>query len=144
MVTFLSMCSRPLNCKMISATLFVAPIILAGRTALSVETRINLSTPNSNAKSKTFFDPIIALLLGGFMIAVAMQKHGLDKYMALTLVNHIGNNPKYVLFGLMCITAFLSFWITNTASTLIMIPIALSILKLNKIIEIRINPIGST
>jgi len=84
-----------------------------------------------------FFDPIIALLLGGFLIAVAMQKHGLDKYMALRLVNKVGNNPKYVLFGLMCITAFLSFWITNTASTLIMIPIGLSILKLNGLEKLK-------
>ncbi|MBU0530819.1 MAG: DASS family sodium-coupled anion symporter [Nanoarchaeota archaeon] len=84
-----------------------------------------------------FFDPIIALLLGGFLIAVAMQKHGLDKYMALKLVNKVGNNPKYVLLGLMCITAFLSFWITNTASTLIMIPIGLSILKLNGLQKLK-------
>ncbi|MFH1364106.1 MAG: DASS family sodium-coupled anion symporter, partial [Candidatus Aenigmatarchaeota archaeon] len=73
----------------------------------------------------------------GFLIAVAMQKHGLDKYMALKLVNKVGNNPKYVLLGLMCITAFLSFWITNTASTLIMIPIGLSILKLNGLQKLK-------
>ena len=78
-----------------------------------------------------FFDPIIVLLLGGFVLAVAMQRHGLDEFIALKFLNGVGNNPKVVLFGMMCITAFMSFWITNTASTLIMLPIALSILKRN-------------
>ncbi len=84
-----------------------------------------------------FFDPIIALLLGGFVLAIAMQKHGLDKFMALRFLNKVGNNPKYVLIGIMIITSFLSFWITNTASTLIMLPIALSILKANKLVVLK-------
>jgi len=92
---------------------------------------------SANAVFNPFFDPIIALLLGGFMIAVAMQKHGLDKYMALKLLQRVGTNPKRVLLGIMCITAFLSFWITNTAATLIMIPIAISILSLNKMEKLK-------
>jgi sodium-dependent dicarboxylate transporter 2/3/5 len=78
-----------------------------------------------------FFDPIIALLLGGFVLAVGMQKHGLDVFMARRFLNRAGNKPKNVLIGMMLITSFLSFWITNTASTLIMLPIAISILKSN-------------
>lgn len=86
-----------------------------------------------------FFDPIIALLLGGFVLAVGMQKHKLDEFMARKFLNKIGNKPRNVLIGMMFITSFLSFWITNTASTLIMLPIAVSILKSN-----NLKPLKST
>jgi len=84
-----------------------------------------------------FFDPIIALLLGGFILGVAMQKHGLDRFMALKFLNKVGSGPGAVMFGMMAITSFLSFWITNTASTLIMLPIAISILRTNKLKPLR-------
>jgi len=86
-----------------------------------------------------FFDPIIVLLLGGFVLAVAMQKHGLDEFIALRFLNNLGNNPKFVLLGVMSITAFMSFWITNTASTLIMLPIVISILKKNGLKALKSN-----
>jgi sodium-dependent dicarboxylate transporter 2/3/5 len=73
-----------------------------------------------------FFDPIIALLLGGFVLAIAVQKHGLDKRMALLFVRAFGTRPGMYLLGLMAATAFLSFWISNTASSLLMIPIGLA------------------
>jgi sodium-dependent dicarboxylate transporter 2/3/5 len=86
-----------------------------------------------------FFDPIIALLLGGFVLGLAMQKHGLDSFMALKFLNKVGTSPQTVLFGMMIITSFMSFWITNTASTLIMLPIAISILKANKLKPLTSN-----
>lgn len=76
-----------------------------------------------------FFNPIIALLLGGFVLGLGLQKHGLDEYMAKKFLSVIGNKPRRVLFGMMFMTAFLSMWITNTASTIIMLALALSILK---------------
>ena len=75
-----------------------------------------------------FFDPIIALLFGGFVLARALQKHGLDTRIAYTFVGLFGNKPKNFLLGMMLATAFLSFWISNTASTLLMIPIGLAAL----------------
>jgi sodium-dependent dicarboxylate transporter 2/3/5 len=80
-----------------------------------------------------FFDPIIALFLGGFTLAVAMQKYKLDELMAKKFLGKIGTDPRTVLLGMMFITAFLSMWISNTASTLIMLSIAISILKNNKL-----------
>lgn len=80
-----------------------------------------------------FFDPIIALFLGGFSLAVAMQKYKLDELIAKKFLEKVGTNPKSVLFGMMFVTAFLSMWISNTASTLIMISIAISILRKNKL-----------
>ncbi|MBN1160153.1 MAG: DASS family sodium-coupled anion symporter [Candidatus Diapherotrites archaeon] len=86
-----------------------------------------------------FFDPIIALLLGGFVLAVAMQKYELDKKMALAAVGLIGHTPGRFLFGMMCVTAFFSMWMSNTASTAIMLPIMIVILTKNKL-----NPLKSS
>ncbi len=73
-----------------------------------------------------FFDPIIALLLGGFVLALGIQNTGLDRRIAGLFVRAFGNRPKMYLLGLMAATAFLSFWISNTASTLLMIPIGIA------------------
>ncbi|MDT8363182.1 MAG: DASS family sodium-coupled anion symporter [Nitrosomonas sp.] len=73
--------------------------------------------------------PIIFLLLGGFLIAMGLEKWNLHRRLALNLLIHTGSNPAIVLAGFMGITAFLSMWISNTASTLMMIPIALSLVS---------------
>ncbi len=74
-----------------------------------------------------FADPVLVLIFGGFLIARAMQDVSLDKRIAKQILNKIKNN-KYALLALMFLTAFLSMWISNTASTVIMIPIALGIM----------------
>jgi len=78
-----------------------------------------------------FFDPVIMLLLGGFVLALGLQKHGLDKLITFYLLKKVGHKPKNFLFGLMCLTAFLSFWMSNTAATAILLPIALVVLVSN-------------
>jgi sodium-dependent dicarboxylate transporter 2/3/5 len=80
-----------------------------------------------------FFDPVIMLLLGGFVLALGLQKHGLDKLITFVLLKKVGHKPRNFLFGLMCLTAFLSFWMSNTASTAILLPIAMVILVSNKL-----------
>jgi len=80
-----------------------------------------------------FFDPVIMLLLGGFVLALGLQKHGLDKVMTFFLLKKVGHKPKKFLFGLMCLAAFLSFWMSNTASTAILLPIAIVVLASNKL-----------
>jgi solute carrier family 13 (sodium-dependent dicarboxylate transporter), member 2/3/5 len=73
-----------------------------------------------------FADPILILFFGGFLIARAMQDIGLDKRIAKKITAKI-KNDKYSLLVLMLVTAFLSMWISNTAATVVMIPIALGI-----------------
>lgn len=73
-----------------------------------------------------FADPILALFFVGFLIARVMQKQGLDKLVALSVLSHI-SKASLAILALMFITAFLSMWISNTATTIIMLPIALSI-----------------
>jgi sodium-dependent dicarboxylate transporter 2/3/5 len=73
-----------------------------------------------------FFSPVVVLLLGGFVLARALQKHGLDVRIAAMFVNMFGTSPNRFLFGMMFATAFLSLWVSNTASTAIMIPIGIA------------------
>ncbi|MFH1257297.1 MAG: DASS family sodium-coupled anion symporter [Candidatus Diapherotrites archaeon] len=80
-----------------------------------------------------YFDPVVMLLLGGFMLALALQKFELDELIALRAARHFGHDPKWLILGFMALTAFLSFWVSNTASAAVMIPIALYIIRKNKL-----------
>jgi sodium-dependent dicarboxylate transporter 2/3/5 len=75
--------------------------------------------------------PIIFLFLGGFLIAAAIQKSGLDRRITLWILTrgNLANSSRGVLFGLMAASAFLSMWISNTATTAMMLPIGLGILR---------------
>ncbi|MBB6542272.1 SLC13 family permease [Thalassotalea piscium] len=73
-------------------------------------------------------NPIIFLFLGGFLMAVAMQRWGLHKRIALRIVSVVGTNPSSVIGGFMLATAFLSMWISNTSSTIMMYAVALSVI----------------
>lgn len=70
--------------------------------------------------------PIVLLLLGGFIIALGIERWGLHKRIALAVVSRIGSSPGTLILGFMLATALLSMWISNTATTLMMVPIAIS------------------
>ncbi len=74
--------------------------------------------------------PIIFLFFGGFILALALEKVNLHKRIALTIIKFTGTTPNQVVLGFMIATAFMSMWISNTASTVVMLPIALSVIKL--------------
>ncbi len=74
--------------------------------------------------------PIIFLFFGGFVLALALEKVNLHKRIALTIIKFTGTTPNKVVLGFMIATAFLSMWISNTASTVVMLPIALSVIDL--------------
>lgn len=74
--------------------------------------------------------PIIFLFFGGFVMALALEKVNLHKRIALTIIKYTGTTPNKVILGFMIATAFLSMWISNTASTVVMLPIAISVIKL--------------
>jgi sodium-dependent dicarboxylate transporter 2/3/5 len=74
--------------------------------------------------------PIIFLFFGGFVLALALEKVNLHKRIALTIIKLTGTTPNRVILGFMIATAFMSMWISNTASTVVMLPIAISVIKL--------------
>jgi len=80
-----------------------------------------------------FFDPVIVLLLGGFVLAVALQKYALDKKIAYTFIQKFGATPKRFMLGVMTLTAFFSMWMTNTATTATILPIAIAALVASKL-----------
>lgn len=71
--------------------------------------------------------PVIFLLLGGFIAAMAMQKWQLHRRIALNILARVGEHPAHLIAGFMAACALLSMWISNTATTLMIVPIALTV-----------------
>ncbi|MFH0968040.1 MAG: DASS family sodium-coupled anion symporter [Methanobacteriota archaeon] len=78
--------------------------------------------------SAPYADKTIFLFLGGFIIAAAMQKWNLHRRIALSIILRTGSSPKRIILGFMIATAFISLWISNTATAMMMIPIAIAII----------------
>lgn len=74
--------------------------------------------------------PIVFLFFGGFVMALALEKVNLHRRIALNIIRLTGTTPNKVVLGFMIATASLSMWISNTASTVVMLPIALSVIGL--------------
>lgn len=80
--------------------------------------------------ASSYGSPIIFLFFGGFVIALALEKVRLHRRIALHIIRLTGTSPDRVVLGFMIATAFLSMWISNTATTLVMLPIAISVIDL--------------
>lgn len=70
---------------------------------------------------------VVFLFLGGFLLALALEKHQLHTATAHWILSRTGRQPKRLLLGFSLATAFLSMWISNTATTMMMLPMALSV-----------------
>lgn len=79
-----------------------------------------------------YANPIIFLFMGGFMIALALEKHKLHERIALNLIKITGTSGNGIILGFMIATGFISMWISNTATAMMMMPIALSVINLVK------------
>jgi solute carrier family 13 (sodium-dependent dicarboxylate transporter), member 2/3/5 len=91
-----------------------------------------LDISSIKATAQGFSHPIIFLFMGGFIIGLAMQHTGLHKRIAYYIISKFKSGPKSLIFGFMCATAFLSMWISNSATAIMMLPIALSIITVFK------------
>jgi sodium-dependent dicarboxylate transporter 2/3/5 len=109
---------------------FAVGILIIGALVFTMS---NLESENVKQYVQTWSDSVIWLFLGGFFIAQAMQKTALDQSLLKIIVPKLGEKSKYILLGLMLITAFLSMLMSNTATTAMMIasitPITLSLGK---------------
>ncbi len=90
--------------------------------ALGVMTMTDAAIPYAN--------PVIFLFMGGFMIALALEKHKLHERIALNLIRITGTSGNGIILGFTLATGILSMWISNTATALMMLPIALSVIDL--------------
>ena len=83
---------------------------------------------NGKVVSAEYFNSTIFLFIGGFLVALAMEKHNLHKRIALKILSLTGSGYGKILFGFMSATAFLSMWMSNTATAMMMVPVAMSLI----------------
>ncbi len=76
-----------------------------------------------------FFDRVIMLFLGGFVLSRTLGKFDLDTLLTGFILNHTGTKPGRILLGMMFVAAFLSMWMSNTAATALLIGTALTIIR---------------
>ena len=91
-----------------------------------------------NATTAAYGDKYVFLYLGGFFLAIAIEKWNLHKRIALYIIKVIGTNIYKVILGFMVATAFLSMWISNTATAVMMLPMGMSVVA-----QLKDNPTTS-
>ncbi|MEZ5470752.1 MAG: SLC13 family permease [Marinicella sp.] len=107
------------------------PIPVASLLPIALFPLFTVLTPTEVAQA--YGSPLIILLLGGFLLSTAMTHSNTHQYIANNILNAIGtDNPKKIILGFMLTSFLLSMWISNTATTLMLLPIALAIIEYNK------------
>ena len=84
-----------------------------------------------------YADSVVFLVLGGVVLGLATEKSNLHLRVALLTIRAVGTKPAQIVFGLMAASAFISAWVSNTATAVIMVPIAVSILRLVRKVDER-------
>jgi solute carrier family 13 (sodium-dependent dicarboxylate transporter), member 2/3/5 len=87
-----------------------------------------LGIAKGGATAPIYFNSTIVLFLGGFMIALTMERWNLHRRIALMIIQRVGGGPARLTLGFMVAAAFLSMWISNTATAIMMVPIGLAII----------------
>ena len=80
--------------------------------------------------SAPYGDPVIFLFMGGFILALGLERHNLHQRIALSLIRITGTSGNGIILGFMLSTALISMWISNTATAIMMLPIAASVTAL--------------
>ena len=96
---------------------------------------LSLSTTTSS-----YGDPIVFLYIGGFLLAIAIEKTGLHQRIALNIIRGMGTKLSMIILGFMISTGFISMWISNTATAIMMLPIGLAVIRTTSIGNEKDNP----
>lgn len=86
-----------------------------------------LGTASAETLAGGYGNTTLYLILGGFLLALAMERCNLHRRIAYNIVAWAGGHPQGLVFGMMCATGFVSMWASNTSTTLMMLPVAMSI-----------------
>lgn len=122
-----------LACTMWIAIWWVTEAIPISATSLLPIVLLPLSQGAPIAQTTAAYgDKMLFLFVGGFIIAIGMQKWGLHKRIALSIIAAIGTKTHRLILGFMLATGFLSMWISNTATTLMMVTIAMALMSQTK------------
>lgn len=88
-----------------------------------------LGIMKSNAATAPYANHLIYLFMGGFFLAVTMERWNLHRRVAIHTIRAVGTSPGRMILGFMIATAFLSMWVSNTATTMMMVPIGLAVIQ---------------
>lgn len=84
---------------------------------------------NFDIVAPPYYNPFIMVFMGGMLIGVAMEEHNLHRRISLNIMKAIGSSPRRILLGFTVATAFISLWISNTATAVMMVPIGLAVIS---------------
>ena len=119
---------RTLGCAWLMATWWIGsrlPLAIPSLVPLALFPIYEIA--DSKRVAAPYADRMVLLLLCGFLLALAVEKWDLHKRIALSILVAIGRTPATLTLGVMLVTAVLSMWISNTATTLMMLPIVLAL-----------------
>lgn len=124
---------RTAAAAILMATWWVTEVIPISATAMLPLVLFPILGVGDIAETATpYANPMIFLFLGGFIIAIAMQRWDLHRRIALNIIALIGSKPRSIIAGFIVSSAFMSMWVSNTAATMMMLPIAMSVILLTK------------
>ncbi|KAK3706204.1 hypothetical protein RRG08_038469, partial [Elysia crispata] len=122
--------SKCLFLLLLTASFWVTELLPIPVTALlPIAFRPLLGISSSKDGIKVFFSDIIMLIIGGVVVAIALETTKLHKRMAYMVLDTLGLQPRRLLLGIMLMSAFLSMWISNTAASAMMMPITKALLQ---------------
>lgn len=132
---FLSGAGNPITAKMAAVAVLMAvwwisdAIPLAATSLLPLVLFPILGIMEGKEVAPVYVNHIIFLFIGGFLIALAMERWNLHRRIALAIIRKVGGSPALLVLGFMIATAFLSMWISNTATTIMMVAIGLAVIS---------------
>lgn len=115
---------------LLMALLWLTEAVPMGLTALIPLIAFPLAGISSMEKTAApYANPAVFLFMGGFLVAATFERWGLHRRMAFFALRRVGTEPRRIVFAVILVTAFLSMWISNTATTLMMTPIAVALVS---------------